>query len=53
MKCMKKGMIVGLTSAAFIGAGLLMYNYVLSPKTKKQLCQLEEDMCEDFENMVE
>ena len=48
MKCRKKGMIVGLTSAAFIGAGLLLYNYFLSPKTKKQLCQLEEEMCEYF-----
>ena len=52
MKCMKKGMILGLTSAAFIGAGVLMYNFVLSPKTKKEMCRLEKDMCDDFENMI-
>ena len=52
MKCMKKGMIIGLTSAVMVGAGFLMYNYVLSPKTKKDMMSLEEDMCEDFENMI-
>ena len=52
MKCMKKGMILGLTSAAFIGAGVLMYNFVFSPKTKKEMCRLEKDMCDDFENMI-
>lgn len=49
---MKKGMIVGLTSAAMIGAGLMIYNYVLSPKTKRKMMSLEEDMCRDFENMM-
>ncbi len=52
MKCMKKSLVIGLTSAAMIGAGFLMYNYVLSPKTKKDMMSLEEDMCEDFENMI-
>ena len=52
MKCMKKGMIIGLSSAAMVGAGLLIYNFVLSPKTKKDMMSLEEDMCEDFENMI-
>ena len=48
---MKKGMILGLTGA-MIGAGLLIYSYVLSPRTKKKLMSLENDMCEDFENMM-
>ncbi len=52
MKGKKKGMIIGLTSATMIGAGLLIYNYVLSPRTKKDMMSLEEDMCEDFENMI-
>lgn len=52
MKCMKKGMILGLTGALMAGAGLLMYNYVLSPRTKKELSLFEEDMCKDFENMI-
>ena len=52
MKSMKKGMVVGITSAAMIGAGLLIYNFVLSPRTKRDMMSLEEDMCEDFENMI-
>ena len=52
MKCMNKGMILGLTSATLIGAGFLIYNYVLSPRTKNEMMSLEEDMCEDFENMI-
>ena len=49
---MKKCMVVGLTTASIIGAGLMIYNFVLSPRTKKKMMSLEEDMCEDFENMV-
>lgn len=52
MKCMKKGMILGLTSATLIGAGFLVYNYVLSPRTKHEMMSLEEDICDDFENMI-
>ncbi len=52
MKSMKKGMIMGLTGATMVGAGLLIYNYVLSPKTKQKMMSLEKDMCEDFENMI-
>ena len=50
---MKKGMVVGIIGASMLGAGLLMYNYVLSPKTKKKMMSLEEDMCRDFENMMD
>ena len=50
---MKKGMIMGLVGATMIGAGIITYNYVLSPKTKKKLMSLECDMCNDFENMME
>lgn len=49
---MKKGMILGLTSATLIGTGFLIYNYVLSPKTKRKIMSLEKDMCCDFENMI-
>ena len=52
MKCMKKGMVIGLTSATMLGAGFLIYNYVLSPRSKRKMMSLEEDMCEDFENMI-
>ena len=52
MKCMKKGMVLGLTGAAMVGAGLLIYNYVLSPRTKREMMSLEEHMCDDFENMI-
>ena len=52
MKCKKKQMILGLTSATLIGTGYLIYHYVLSPKTKRKMMSLEEDMCEDFENMI-
>lgn len=52
MKCMKKGMILGLVGASMIGAGLLVYNFVLSPRTKHDMMSLEEDMCRDFENMI-
>lgn len=52
MKCSKKGMICGLMGATLIGAGFLVYNYVLSPRTKCKLMSLEEDMCDDFENMI-
>ena len=50
---MKKGMMIGLTGATMIGAGLLIYNYVLSPRTKRKMMSLEEDMCSDFENMLD
>ena len=50
---MKKGMIIGLMSTAMIGAGVLIYNYVLSPKTKRKMMSLEEDMCEDFKDMMD
>ena len=49
---MKKGMVIGLTTASMIGAGLLIYNFVLSPRTKKKMMSLEQDMCNDFENMM-
>ena len=52
MKCMKKGMLLGLTSATLVGAGFLIYNYVLSPRTKRELMSFEEDMCRDMENMI-
>lgn len=52
MKCTKKGMILGLTGAAFVGAGLLIYNFILSPKTKQEMLELEHNMCKDFENMM-
>ncbi len=52
MEKVKKGMIVGLTTAAVVGTGLLIYNYVLSSRTKRDMMSLEEDMCEDFENMI-
>lgn len=53
MKCTKKGMIIlGTSAATLIGTGLLMYNYVFSPRTQKKLASLEEDMCRDFENMI-
>ena len=50
---MKKSLIVGLIGAGMIGTGFMIYNYVLSPKTKKKLMSLETDMCKDFENMME
>ena len=50
---MKKGMIMGLVGAFMLGAGLITYNYVLSPRTKKKLMSLECDMCDDFEDMME
>ena len=50
---MKKGMFLGLIGATMVGAGIITYNYVLSPRTKKKLMSLEEDMCYDFENMME
>lgn len=51
---MKKGlMFVGLAAVSMMGAGLVVYNYVLSPRTKKKLMSLEKDMCCDFENMME
>ena len=49
---MKKGIYLGLAGASMVGAGLLIYNYVLSPRTKKKMMSLEEDMCQDFENMM-
>jgi len=52
MKCMKKGMILGLTGATLMGMGFIIYNYVLSPRTKREMMSLEEDMCRDFENMI-
>ena len=47
---MKKGMLLGLTGVT-IGA-FLIYSCVLSPRTKRKMMSLEEDMCEDFENMI-
>lgn len=52
MKCMKNGMILGLMGASLMGAGFLIYNYVLSPRTKREMMSLEEDICDDFENMI-
>ena len=52
MKCVKNGMILGLVGATLIGTGFLIYNYVLSPRTKRELMSFEEDMCDDFENMI-
>ena len=48
----KMGLTIGLISAALIGAGFVTYNYILSPRTKRKMMSLEEDMCEDFENMM-
>ena len=45
-------MLLGLTSATLVGAGFLIYNYVLSPRTKREMMSLEEDMCRDLENMI-
>ena len=51
---MKKGMVIGLTALSMMmGAGLLIYNCVLSPSTKKKMMSLEKDMCDDFENMIQ
>ena len=49
---MKKCLVVGLTTATMIGAGFMIYNFVLSPRTKKKMMSLEQDMCNDFENMI-
>ncbi len=51
MKCTKKGVVLGLVPV-MLGAGVLVYKFVLSPKTKEKMMSLEEDMCEDFENMI-
>lgn len=45
--------IVGITALGLMGAGLMVYNYVLSPRTKRKLMSVEEDMCEDFKDMME
>lgn len=51
---MKKGMIIGLTALSItMGAGLVVYNCILSPRTKKKMMSLEKDMCDDFENMID
>ena len=50
---MKKSMIMGLIGASMIGAGYLVYNYVLSPRTKRKLMSLECDMCSDFKDMMD
>ena len=50
---MKKSMIMGLVTTSMIGAGYVVYNYVLSPRTKRKLMSLEEDMCEDFKDMMD
>ena len=52
MKSIKSCMVLGITSITLIGMGALIYNYVLSPKTKKEICRLEKDMCNDLENMM-
>ena len=44
--------IVGITALSIMGAGFMVYNYVLSPRTKKKLMLLEGDMCEDFKDMM-
>ena len=45
--------IAMVTALSIMGAGLMVYNYVLSPRTKKKLMSLESDMCEDFKDMIE
>ncbi len=50
---MKKGTILGITALSMMGAGLMIYNYVLSPRTKRKLMSVEEDMCDDFKDMME
>ena len=50
---MKKGMICGLTGAALLGAGILFYNCILSPNTKRKIMSLEKAMCDDFEDMID
>ena len=52
MKSIKSCMVLGITSITLIGMGALIYNCVLSPKTKKEMCRLEKDMCNDLENMM-
>ena len=49
---MKKSMILGITSLIMLGTGAIVYNFVLCPKTKREMCRLENDMCNDFENMI-
>ena len=51
MKCTKKGIVLGMVPV-LLGTGVLVYKFVLSPKTKEKMMSLEEDMCEDFENMI-
>ena len=50
---MKKGTVLGITALGMMGAGLMIYNYVLSPRTKRKLMSVEEDMCDDFKDMME
>ena len=50
---MKTKMVVGITALGMMGAGFMIYNYVLSPRTKRKLMSVEEDMCEDFKDMME
>lgn len=49
----KKGMmLLGVVGAGLIGAGMYTYKRVLSPRTKRKMASLEEDMYDDFENMM-
>ena len=51
---MKKCMTIGLTALSVSAlAGFMVYNFILSPRTKKKMMSLEHDMCEDFENMID
>ena len=51
---MKKAMVwMGIATASMIGAGVMIYSFVLCPQTKKKLMSLEKDMCEDLECMME
>ncbi len=49
---MKTKTIVGIAALSMIGAGYMIYNYVLSPRTKRKLMSVETDMCEDFKDMM-
>ena len=44
---------MGLIGSMMLGAGIITYNCILSPRTKRKLMSLENDMCNDFENMME
>ena len=46
-------MLMGLIGSMMIGAGIITYTCVLSPKTKRKLMCLENEMCSDFKNMMD